>query len=330
VNETNGTGSAPAVSIIIPTRNRPALLRAALESVARQTLRDFECLVIDDGSGAETVATYEELWRNLDGRFHLHRPPAPGLPGSGAGPTRNRGLRRARGQFVAFCDDDDRWCLPDHLEVAVTTLTQHGADFFFADMRREGDGGAALPNWFAEFPGLAAGLRLRETPAVHEVSLATLTALLCHFFPHLNTCVVRRSLLEEVGGFYTRLSVGDDVNLMLRLTDRARRVLYRPEPVAATNCSTRHSVTRDTADIDRCLQALLSCQHIQAVCMRGPVRHSARSVESWHLRELGDLLLRQGRGRAALALAWQAWAVNPSLGSTRHLLGTLVRAWRTF
>jgi glycosyltransferase involved in cell wall biosynthesis len=315
----------PTVSVVVATRNRPVLLRACLEAVAAQNFVGWECLVIDDGSSAENIEACESLVDDLGYQFLLHRPPVPGLPGTGPAAARNRGLRLARGEFIAFCDDDDRWRLDDHLAVAVNALWRHDADFFFANQRGERGKEIVIPDWFPACPQLAAGRQLEFSPAVHEVPRAVLAEVMRRHRPHLNGCVVRRTLLEEVGGFWEKMSVSSDVDLVLRLVDRSQRLLYRPDHVAAFNCSPRTSVINGASAIDRCLQTVQYAQHVRVLCADAEIRRCARSLESWHLRELGDHLMREGRWSAAVSMAWQALCVYPSAGAAASLLQTLFR-----
>jgi glycosyltransferase involved in cell wall biosynthesis len=89
------------VSIIIPLYNKAPYVRRALESIAAQSLSDFEVIVIDDGStddGAAIVAGYS------DARYRLiHQANA------GPGAARNTGIAQSRGEFIAFLDADDEW-----------------------------------------------------------------------------------------------------------------------------------------------------------------------------------------------------------------------------
>jgi len=103
----------PRVSVIIRTYNRAAYLCEAIESVFAQTFRDFELIVVDDGS---TDATRDLLAR-YDGRLtpiildHTANQAA----------VMNAGIHAARGEFVAFLDDDDIW-LPNKLQRQVALL----------------------------------------------------------------------------------------------------------------------------------------------------------------------------------------------------------------
>lgn len=111
---------SPAVSVIIPTRNRAKLLRRAVLSVLGQSHADLELIVIDDGSTDETVQILETI---TDPRLRVIRRP----DGGGASSARNRGIAEARGEYIAFQDDDDIW-LPTKLESQLQLLQAAGAD----------------------------------------------------------------------------------------------------------------------------------------------------------------------------------------------------------
>ena len=110
----------PSVSVIVRTRDRPALLREALASLRAQTFRDFETLVVANGGEApppEILAPPGEGGLSL-----LHR-----VPPHGRARALNAGLDAARGRFVAYLDDDDLF-LPDHLETLSRFLA--GSDSY--------------------------------------------------------------------------------------------------------------------------------------------------------------------------------------------------------
>jgi glycosyltransferase involved in cell wall biosynthesis len=121
VSQTHQTeAGGPVVSVVIPTYNRANILPRALESALAQTYDHLEVLVVDDGSTdntAELVAQYAEL----DNRVRYLRQPQ----NAGVSAARNRGLREARGDFVAFLDSDDEW-FPAKLEGQVERFGQVG------------------------------------------------------------------------------------------------------------------------------------------------------------------------------------------------------------
>src|SRR5665647_3647318 len=111
--------SQPSITVVIPTHNRAATLTRLLHCVQQQDQEDFECIVVDDGSTAEILAAYADIWKTLDDRFVLHARPRLAGRTSGPSATRNTGITLARAPIVAFCDDDDLWSRNDHLSVAV-------------------------------------------------------------------------------------------------------------------------------------------------------------------------------------------------------------------
>ena len=96
------------VSVIIPTRNRPQLVCAAVRSVLSQTLRDIEVIVVIDGPDAETEVALHALG---DARVRV----IPLAESQGGCEARNTGIRAAASPWIALLDDDDEW-LPEKLE----------------------------------------------------------------------------------------------------------------------------------------------------------------------------------------------------------------------
>jgi glycosyltransferase involved in cell wall biosynthesis len=105
----------PCVSIIVPTYNRRETIERCLTSIRAQRFEDWELLVVDDGSEDGTAALIE----GFDPRMRVVRQANQGITGA-----RNRGLREARGEYLAFLDSDDEW-LPHHLELTVAYLRAH-------------------------------------------------------------------------------------------------------------------------------------------------------------------------------------------------------------
>lgn len=109
----------PLVSVIIPTYQRSALMRRAIESVRRQTHRNLEILVIDDASADNT----EDVVRGIiDVRIQYIRHPK----NKGVSAARNTGIRAAGGDYVAFLDDDDEW-REDKLEKQLAAMEAYDA-----------------------------------------------------------------------------------------------------------------------------------------------------------------------------------------------------------
>ena len=108
----------PRVSVVIPTRNRPELVRRAARSALAQTYKNLEIVVVVDGSDPETVDALVNLGESSVRIHHLAH-------SVGAAEARNEGVRVASGEWIAFLDDDDEW-LPTKLEKQVTAAVQSG------------------------------------------------------------------------------------------------------------------------------------------------------------------------------------------------------------
>lgn len=121
--------SAPLVSVIIPTYNAAPLTEAAVQSVLAQTFQDFEIIVVDDASPDGSGARLEALTA-VDARVRVFRQEQNGGPG----PARNRGIREARGRYLAFLDGDDLW-EPEKLERQLAFMAERGAVFSFTAYR---------------------------------------------------------------------------------------------------------------------------------------------------------------------------------------------------
>lgn len=97
----------PVFSVIIPTYNRAGIIRRAIESILCQTFRQFELIIVDDGSTDNTkehIASYQD-----DRIIYVYK------ENGGQNSALNKGLEIASGKYIAFCDSDDAW-LPQKLE----------------------------------------------------------------------------------------------------------------------------------------------------------------------------------------------------------------------
>lgn len=108
-------GSTPTVSVIVPTRNRPALLTEALLSISAQTAGDWEAVVVDDAS--DPPARPPE---SLSHRMRVTRHPYA----RGGAAAKNTGVRESRGEVLAFLDDDDLFA-PAYISRALGVLDRH-------------------------------------------------------------------------------------------------------------------------------------------------------------------------------------------------------------
>jgi spore coat protein SA len=109
--------NTPSISVIIPTRDRPHLLRRAIESVLRQTAQHLEVIVVLDGPDPATTKLIQAF---ADPRLKLISLDPP----VGGSEARNIGARHATGRYIALLDDDDEW-LPNKLQAQLTLADAH-------------------------------------------------------------------------------------------------------------------------------------------------------------------------------------------------------------
>jgi glycosyltransferase involved in cell wall biosynthesis len=197
---TAGSSRKPAVAVILPTFDRLAFLREAVESVRAQTMTDWDLVVADDGSTDESAAWVESL---DDARISVERRPHTGNKAA----LRNLGVARTTAEWIAFIDSDDRW----HPEKLERQLAFHRGNPRFRwshTARRLVDAtGAALPDTLSRWEP--------HTGWILE-HLLTLSANIA-----LPSVMVHRALLHEVGGFDETYPWVEDFELWFRLAERA-------------------------------------------------------------------------------------------------------------
>lgn len=195
------------VTVIIPCFNYGRYLRQCVESLLRQSYRQWECIIVDDGSTDDTPAICAEL-ANTEPRVHIFRQANAGLSAA-----RNAGIRRAAGEFVQFLDADDL-LQSEKLAAHAGYLRGHPAvdivagDAAFVDESAEGSPRAWTPRR-VEGEGAAALHTL-----VYENSLM------------VHCPLVRRRVFESVGMFDENLRGHEDWEFWLRCALRGLRFAY--------------------------------------------------------------------------------------------------------
>ena len=184
----------PQVSVIIPTYNRGWIIKEAIDSVLTQDYRDFELIVVDDGSTDNT----DDILNSYHGDIIVFR-----QENQGVSAARNRGLAEASGRFIAFLDSDDLW-LPQKLFRQV--------EFF--NKNPEAQICQTEETWIRK--GVRVNPKKRHKKPwgmIFELSLA-----LCLVSP--SAVMIRRSLFEKAGGFDETLPACEDYDLWLRISCR--------------------------------------------------------------------------------------------------------------
>jgi glycosyltransferase involved in cell wall biosynthesis len=188
----------PRVSAIVTTFNRARLLPNAVRSVLSQTFRDFELIVLDNSSTDGTPAALRGFSDDRI-RYIVHAP-------CGIAEARNRGLREARGKYIAFLDDDDEW-LPPKLALQVEAF-ERGPDslgLVYGGFVRIDDRGTEYAV---------------HAPVLHGKILRALLWQCDPFTGSASNPMMRASALRALGGFNNALTTSEDWELYLRLAER--------------------------------------------------------------------------------------------------------------
>lgn len=193
-------------SVILPARNAAATLAETLASLRAQTFPDWEALVVDDGSTDRTAEIAREA-AAVDARIRL-----VSGPGQGPGAARNAGLAQARADWLLFLDADDL-LEPAHLDRMAASLA-------------EGEWDGAVCGWARR----AADGRRGPAHLPEDGDLFARLARYCAFAIH--ACVVRRSRVEEVGGFDPSLLTCEEWDLWQRIARSGARFARIPEVLA--------------------------------------------------------------------------------------------------
>ena len=287
----------PLVSVIIPTRDRPALAARAVRSALGQTYVNQEIVVVDDGSAVPL-----DLPRDVadDPRVRTVRLDT----NTGAGGARNAGVEASTGPLLAFLDDDDRW-RPRKIERQVKALASFG------------ERTAAVETGYEVW----AGTRLVER-YVPRADRDLRMELLVHACMQPSTVLLRRSAFDRLGGFDPTLLRVEDWDLWIRFADTFEAIALPEIQVDRDASSANAEVLLDWyGNMVRRLEPRIAPL---------PPRERSR-VRAGHLLVESSLLARHGNSKAARRKAWQALREHPAgwLRSTFYLIRTVIgeRAW---
>jgi hypothetical protein len=289
-----GNGISPSVSVIIPTYNRRALVQRAIQSVLDQTYRDFEIIVVDDGSTDDTRGAISGRERVV----YLHQ--------ANAGPAcaRNVGIRHARGEFIAFLDSDDVW-LADFLAVQIDVLSRFPEVALVCARSSVGEKEAK------DFP-------LRRELIVGDLY----TKLYERSFVRTPAAVVRKTCLDVVGCFNESYRWSEDHDLWLRIASQY--------PIAYVNrCLVR--IGRQSDNMSRDLSRELNTHLRTAIDVLEHNYDPARIPQAMFRRRVAKRYLQFSQlflGRGDHAKAW--FCIRRALSNAPCSLRPyryLIKAW---
>lgn len=193
----------PLVSVIIPTFNRANRLTEAVDSVFQQTLRDFEIIIVDDGSRDNTRDIVLRKYGNKIRYLYLEH---KGVP------RRNAGIKVSKGKYIAFLDDDDLWLhekLSRQIDLMKKVLTEVGMVYCSSYEQK--------------------GKVLNIINAEHRGNVIK-NILLENVIQSTSVVLIKRECFDRVGLFDESLQISEDLDLWIRIS-RYYHVDFVPEPL---------------------------------------------------------------------------------------------------
>lgn len=217
------THSTPMVSVIVPAYNTAVFICEALDSAFAQTYRNFEVIVVNDGS--PDTPELERAIAPYRNRIQYIQQENRGLAAA-----RNTGIRQAQGEYLAFLDSDDCW-LPDFLSSQMKFFEEvPPPDMVYSDARYFGDS------------SLTGKTYMQVCPSRGPVTMESMISEECQIF---GSCVARTRAVVEAGLFDESFRCGEDYDLWLRVLYCGGRIGYQKKVLALYRCRA-DSLSRNT------------------------------------------------------------------------------------
>ena len=198
----------PQISVVIPTFNRAKLLKKAIESVLLQSLRDFELIIVDDGSTDET----SKVISRIDGKIIYIK-----QDNLGPSSARNRGIKEAKGEFIAFLDSDDSWS-KDKLSVQLAQM-RNNPEYPISHTQED---------WYKK------DKLFKQKPKHAKSGGYIFNTCLRLCVVGMSTVLIREKLFDLVGLFDTTLPCCEDYDFWLRTSIKYPFLLIN-EPLTIKN-----------------------------------------------------------------------------------------------
>ena len=237
------TAGSPLVTVVTPAYNVAKYIGEAVDSVLRQTFRNFEYLVVDDGSVDNSVDVIK-AHAGDDPRFRLVKGEHRGLSAA-----RNAGIREAKGEYIGFLDGDDRWH-PKFLERQLRLIQSLSPDVgaVFCRSRLVLENGTLI---FLQWQ--RAGRYDFDDFLVN-----------CNPARNGSSMLVRKSCFADVGGFDEKLPYLEDIDMWLRIAEDSKTpVLWGSKYFLVDMRLRPGSMTRDRSGMEAVLQDILEAQTVK-------------------------------------------------------------------
>lgn len=221
----------PEVSVIIPTYNRAKYVSQAIDSVLAQTYKDYEIIVVDDGSKDNTRQVLEAY---KDKIIYLYQENA------GVSAARNAGIKAAKGEWMAFLDSDDRW-LPDKLLCQMEYINHSETKVCFTNVIYVG-----------KSEQLRQGNQRKRVAMRGEIFAEPFELILDNSHRlYVQTMLIERNLLGQVGYFDENLTVAEDTKLIFQLAFKVPFAYIDLPLVKVNRTKARDGLTNESSNARR-------------------------------------------------------------------------------
>lgn len=292
------------VSAVIPTRNRSAQLKDAIDSVLRQSLPVREVIVVDDGSTDETgqiLASYGDRIRAIS------------QPQGGASAARNRGFREARGEWIAFLDDDDVWLETKNAKQMALAQNNPSLGLIYC-------GDIVMDERLRKV--------LKERPAIAANRGDVFERLVASNFIFTSGVIAKREAINQAGHMDVQLRWAHDWDLWLKIVARYT-VDVIPEPLvlyrlAADGLTYEIRATERIKEMETVVKRACDLREVP-----GSVMRTARYELD---RQWASSFLKEGKGARAFRHALRMATIQPTSSEAYRFLRNAivpkqVRAW---
>ncbi|NEP60708.1 MAG: glycosyltransferase [Symploca sp. SIO2G7] len=278
----------PLISVIIPAYNAEKTILETIESVLQQTFADFELIVINDGSQDSTLALLSGV---TDPRFQVFS-----FPNAGLAASRNRGVARAKGEYISFIDADDLWT-PDKLELQLQALQANpeaAVAYSWTDCIDE------------------AGQFLRSGSHLSISGDVYVNLLVSNLLENGSNALIRQQALQEIGDSDESIAAGQDRELFLRLAAKypfvavpRPQILYRVSAQAISANVNKAGTSRLQVIEQVFAQAPESLQYLKKISIANSCKyHTFKALEG---------PVAQCQARTAAKFFWCSLKNDPAL-----------------
>lgn len=294
-------------SVIIPTRNRPQVFNEALNSVLNQDENSFEIIVVNDGSDELYLSDYlKQCDKKNITLLNLEQ----SLNGHGPSYSLNMGVNIAKGQYIAFLDDDDQWISSSHLSKSKEALKDIPADLYLSLQEAYKYNKLVDKSiWLSPLTDI-----LKTDAGVVEVNINSL--IKCHAFAHRNNLIISQSLYKDLNGHDENLRYEEDREFYLRAIEHAKKIIFSPKFISRHNIpipKKNNNLSTSYSEIKKLLSQLYLFNSILTQSNNLDIIKYVELQKSYTLQHLTNAFYKEKNYTIASHYARQVALIKPNI-----------------